>query len=199
MAGIQTFKSRVRGDFSRPNLFQCDVSFPTGVTGGDAAASLGSFTVRAANLPATQVGVVEVPYRGRVLKIAGDRTFEPWTITVMNDSNFVLRNAFESWAEKIQAYTQNVTSASDDTAYFKDMYVTQFDRFAPTDADGNTGNPLAEKKHKPIAKYRFYDCFPTNISAIDLDYGSNDAISEFTVELQVQYWTPEKGELKTDN
>mgnify|MGYP001502660142 CR=1 FL=1 len=61
MAGIQTFKSRVRGDFSRPNLFQCNVSFPTGVTGGDAAASLGAFTVRAANLPATQVGVVEVP------------------------------------------------------------------------------------------------------------------------------------------
>tara|TARA_Y100000287_G_scaffold181128_1_gene176856 strand:- start:571 stop:1182 length:612 start_codon:yes stop_codon:yes gene_type:complete len=189
MAGIQTFKSRVAGDFSRPNLFKCNIDFPTGVLGGDAAAALGEFTVRAANLPATQIGVVEVPYRGRVLKIAGDRTFEPWTITVMNDRNFVLRNAFESWAQKIQEYTQNVTNADDDTQYFKDMFVTQFDRFGPP-SDG-AGPQNQEAEPQVLSKYRFYDTFPTNISAIDLDYGSNDAISEFTVELQVQYWKPE--------
>ena len=191
MAGIQSFKSRVAGDFSRPNLFKCVVDFPTGVTGKDEASKLGEFTVRAANLPATQLGIVEVPYRGRVLKIAGDRTFEPWTITIMNDKNFVLRNAFESWAQGVQEYTQNVTTVGTDVnSYFKDMRVIQYDRFGDLkDAADSEAEP------KVLAEYRFYDTFPTNVAAIDLDYGSNDAISEFTVELQVQYWKPTyKGE-----
>ena len=186
MAGIQSFKSRVAGDFSRPNLFKCVVDFPTGVTGKDEASKLGEFTVRAANLPATQLGIVEVPYRGRVLKIAGDRTFEPWTITIMNDKNFVLRNAFESWAQGVQEYTQNVTTVvTDVNSYFKDMRVIQYDRFGDLKDSAD-----AEAEPNVLAEYRFYDTFPTNVAAIDLDYGSNDAISEFTVELQVQYWKP---------
>ena len=129
MAGIQSFKSRVSGDFSRPNLFKCVIDFPSVVAGGQEASKLGEFTVRAANLPATQLGIVEVPYRGRVLKIAGDRTFEPWTITIMNDKNVVLRYAFEQWAQSIQEYTQNVTTAGSDVgSYFKDMKVIQYDR-----------------------------------------------------------------------
>jgi len=186
MAGIQSFKSRVAGDFSSPNLFKCVVDFPTGVTGKDEASKLGEFTVRAANLPATQLGIVEVPYRGRVLKIAGDRTFEPWTITIMNDKNFVLRNAFESWAQGVQEYTQNVTTVGTDVnSYFKDMRVIQYDRFGDLKDSAD-----AEAEPNVLAEYRFYDTFPTNVAAIDLDYGSNDAISEFTVELQVQYWKP---------
>jgi|TARA_B100000085_G_scaffold136624_1_gene124486 hypothetical protein len=186
MAGIQSFKSRVAGDFSRPNLFKCVVDFPTGVVGKDEASKLGEFTVRAANLPATQLGIVEVPYRGRVLKIAGDRTFEPWTITIMNDKNFVLRNAFESWAQGVQEYTQNVTTVGTDVnSYFKDMRVIQYDRFGDLKDSAD-----AEAEPNVLAEYRFYDTFPTNVAAIDLDYGSNDAISEFTVELQVQYWKP---------
>lgn len=186
MAGIQSFKSRVSGDFSRPNLFKCVIDFPTVVAGGQEAAKLGEFTVRAANLPATQLGIVEVPYRGRVLKIAGDRTFEPWTITIMNDKNFVLRNAFESWAQGVQEYTQNVTTVGTDVnSYFKDMRVIQYDRFGDLKDSAD-----AEAEPNVLAEYRFYDTFPTNVAAIDLDYGSNDAISEFTVELQVQYWKP---------
>ena len=74
--------------------------------------NLGKFTVRAANLPSSQIGVIEVPFRGRTLKIAGDRTFEPWTITIMNDSGFGFRAAFEKWASSIQAYNENFTSAA---------------------------------------------------------------------------------------
>ena len=190
MAGIQSFKSRVSGDFSRPNLFKCVIDFPSVVEGGQEASKLGEFTVRAANLPATQLGIVEVPYRGRVLKIAGDRTFEPWTITIMNDKNFVLRYAFEQWAQSIQEYTQNVTTAGSDVgSYFKDMKVIQYDRFG-TLKDKTDLAADAEANPKILAEYKFFDTFPTNVAAIDLDYGSNDAISEFTVELQVQYWKP---------
>ena len=182
---IDDFKAKVTSDFARPNLFQVDLAFPTDILQGADLIDLGKFTVRAANLPSSQVGVIEVPFRGRVLKIAGDRTFEPWTITVMNDSAFVLRSAFELWASSIQAYNENFTSASglgdadDATGYFSDMKVHQLAR------DIKNG-----EKPKVLKSYKFYNIFPSAIAAIDLDYGNNDAIEEFTVEMQVQYWTP---------
>ena len=182
---IDDFKANVASDFARPNLFQVDLAFPSGIINNASLVNLGKFTVRAANLPSSQIGVIEVPFRGRVLKIAGDRTFEPWTITVQNDSNFALRNAFELWASSIQAYNENFTSAAglgdqdDSTGYFADMSVHQLAR------DIKDG-----EKPKVLKSYKFYNVFPSNIAAIDLDYGNNDAIEEFTVELQTQYWTP---------
>ena len=181
---IDSFKSSVVSDFARPNLFQIDLAFPSQViANGTGLQQLGKYTVRAANLPSSQMGIVEVPFRGRVLKIAGDRTFEPWTITVMNDSRFALRNAFEVWVEKIQAADENITQVSglgdesDATGYFADMFVHQLSR------DASSG-----EKASILRSYKFTDVFPSNVSAIDLDFGSNDAVEEFTVELQVQYW-----------
>ena len=181
---IDSFKSSVVSDFARPNLFQVDLSLPTEVIANATGLSdLGKFTVRAANLPSSQMGIVEVPFRGRVLKIAGDRTFEPWTITIMNDSRFSLRNAFEAWVEKIQAANENITQTSglgdesDATGYFTDMFVHQLSRDASS-----------SEKSTILRSYKFTDVFPSNVSAIDLDFGSNDAVEEFTVELQVQYW-----------
>ena len=182
---LDDFKANVASDFARPNLFQVDLAFPSGIINNASLVELGKFTVRAANLPASNIGVIEVPFRGRVLKIAGDRTFEPWTITVQNDSRFVLRDAFEIWASSIQAYNENFTSAAglgdqdDATGYFADMTVHQLAR------DVKDGD-----QPKILKSYRFYNVFPSNIAAIDLDFGSNDAIEEFTVELQTQYWTP---------
>ena len=182
---LDDFKANVASDFARPNLFQVDLAFPAGIINNAGLVELGKFTVRAANLPASQIGVIEVPFRGRVLKIAGDRTFEPWTITVQNDSKFVLRSAFELWASSVQAYNENFTSAAglgdadDSTGYFDDMTVHQLAR------DVKDGD-----KPKILKSYRFYNVFPSAIAAIDLDFGNNDAIEEFTVELQTQYWTP---------
>jgi len=190
---IDNFKSQVVSDFARPNLFQVDLNFPTGIINDSSLGQLGNFTVRAANLPASQLGVIEVPFRGRVLKIAGDRTFEPWTITIMNDSGFVLRNAFELWVNAIQASNENFTAAGtlgspdDSTGYFADMSVWQLARdVGAKGADGVKG-----ESPKILKGYKFYDVFPSNVAAIDLDFSSNDAVEEFTVELQVQYWTPE--------
>ena len=186
---IDSFKAGVTSDFARPNLFQVDLSFPTGITGidGKAIQNQGKFTVRAANLPSSQIGVIEVPFRGRVLKIAGDRTFEPWTITFMNDSKFVLRSAFELWASSIQAYNENFTAAAtlgnedDSTGYFADMVVHQLAR---------STEKSSSQKQEILKSYKFYNIFPSAIAAIDLDFGNNDAVEEFTVEMQVQYWTP---------
>jgi len=150
--------------------------------GADSARRLGAFTIKAAQIPASVVGVIEVPFRGRMLKIAGDRTFEPWTITIHNDTSFILRSYFERWMEAIQLYDENATefdygnTPSADPQYLKymaPMRVSQLDR---------RGNA--------VRSYDFVDVWPSNIAAIDLDYGSNDAIEEYTVELQVQYFRP---------
>ena len=184
---LDDFKANVASDFARPNLFQVDLNFPATLGISSDISTFGNFTVRAANLPASQIGVVEVPFRGRVLKIAGDRTFEPWTITIMNDSQFSMRNAFEIWANSIQAANENFTAAgtlgdaTDSTGYFADMLVHQLSRDIKSDSESP----------KILKSYKFYNVFPSNVSAIDLDFGNNDAIEEFTVELQVQYWAPQ--------
>jgi len=197
---IDTFKSNVYSDFARPNLFQVDINFPTdlGLSNAAALKTLGNFVVRAANLPASQIGVVEVPFRGRVLKLAGDRTFEPWTITIQNDSAFKLRTAFENWMQKIQEYDENYTAiatgaggttstTANTVGYFADMEVHQLSR---NEKGTSTGGTTGSGSHKVIKSYKFFQVFPSNIAAIDLDFGNNDAVEEFTVELQVQYWKP---------
>jgi hypothetical protein len=171
------FKSRLSGGGARPNLFRCDLAFPAASLqngSGDEAnlIRLGNFMVKAANLPASQLGVIEVPFRGRQLKIAGDRTFEPWTITILNDTNFALRNAFEAWVETINQAVRNV-GLQNPADYQKDMVVHQLDR-----------------EGQAIKAYKFYSVFPSNVSAIDLAYDTNDTVEEFTVELQVQWWEP---------
>jgi hypothetical protein len=199
-SSIDSFKASVQADFARPNLFSVGLQFPGALKLGDGNAALqltalGEFTVRAANLPSSQMGVIEVPYRGRVLKIAGDRTFEPWTITIMNDTKFSMRSAFESWFSSIQAYNENFSSigtlgdVSDTTGYFADMTVSQLSRDLTTGGT-SASSAAGDKTPTTLRKYNFINVFPSNISAIDLDFGSNDAIEEFTVELQVQYWSP---------
>lgn len=170
---ITEFKNKLTGGGARPNLFEVSISFPTTLTGNDA--DLERFMVKAAALPASNLGPVDVPFRGRILKIAGDRTFDTWTVTVLNDTNFTLRHAFEDWINQINN-VGDATGLITPASYMKDAYVTQLDR------DGST-----------LRKYIFHDIFPTNVSAIELSYDSTDTIEEFTVEMQVQWWEAEKG------
>jgi hypothetical protein len=165
--GIDNFKSKLIGGGARPNLFKCTVNFPA-YAGGDT--ELASFLIKAANLPASTIAPITVPFRGRQLQIAGDRTFEPWIITVINDNDFKLRNAFERWMNGINRHSAN-TGLTNPSDYQADMAVTQLDK---------SGNDLKV--------YNFRGAFPTNVSAIELSYDSVDAIEEFTVEMQIQYW-----------
>jgi hypothetical protein len=165
--GIDDFKSKLTGGGARANLFKCVVNFP-GYAAGDV--ELTSFLCKAAQLPASILGMIEVPFRGRKLKMAGDRDFEPWTITVINDTDFRLRDAFERWSNGINNHNAN-TGLVNPTDYFADLAVEQLDK------DGSV-----------LKKYDFRGCWPTNISAIDVGYDQENAIEEFTVEFQVQYW-----------
>jgi len=165
--GVDDFKSKLRGGGARPNLFKATVNFP-GYAGGDV--ELTSFLCKTAQLPGSIMNFVDVPFRGRQLKIAGDRTFEPWTVTILNDTDFSIRNAMERWMNGINAHQAN-TGLTNPIDYQADLIVEQLDR------DGDT-----------LKTYNFRGCFPTNVSPIDVSYETVDTIEEFTVEFQIQYW-----------
>ena len=181
------FRTRMLGGGARPNLFECELNFPTeAIPFGSEASTISDktrFLVKAANLPASTLGVIDVPFRGRNLKIAGDRTFDPWTITVINDGDFLIRTAFERWMNLINKH-EDAAGKFDPFEYQKDAVVKQFGRASVT---GN--NPPKSDETIPVLKqYKFYGVFPTSVSAIDLSYDSSDTIEEFTVDLQVQWW-----------
>lgn len=165
--GVDDFKSKLTGGGARANLFKVTCNFP-GYAGGDV--ELTSFLIKAAALPASIIAPITIPFRGRQLQIAGDRTFEPWTVTIINDTNMEVRNAFERWMNGINGNKSN-TGLANPTDYQADMIVEQLDK---------AGNVTK--------RYDIRGTFPTNISAIELSYDTENAIEEFTVELQVQYW-----------
>lgn len=167
--GVDDFKSKLTGGGARSNLFKVEMGWPGGI-GGAADTELGAFLIKAAQLPSSVIAPITIPFRGRQLQIAGDRTFEPWTITVINDTNFALRNAFERWMNLINNHNQN-TGSTTTSDYFSDASVYQLDK---------NGNELK--------KYSFRGIWPSNVSTIEVSFDTENAIEEFTVELQVQYW-----------
>ena len=198
---LDKFKSTLTGGGARPNLFEVILNFPEGAKpeasdNQDANKSTGTsfdektrFLVKAANLPASNITPIDIPFRGRNLKIAGDRTFDVWTITVINDTDFAIRNAMERWMNGMN----NLRNATGDTTpndYQSDAYVYQLGRngLDRPQQGGVIDGPSNEDSIPVLKGYRFYGVFPTNISAIELSYDQPDTIEEFTVDLQVQWW-----------
>ena len=172
---ITDFKSKMAGGGARPNLFEVELVFPDPIAIENDVKEKSRFLVKAAQLPASNITPIEVNFRGRILKIAGDRTFDTWTVTIINDVDFAIRSAMEKWMNFINKM-EDATGAQDPAAYQPDAYVHQLDR------DGST-----------LRTYKFHDVFPTNISAVDLSYETVDSVEEFTVEFQVQWWEAIKG------
>ena len=183
---IDRFKSRISGGLARPNLFEVVLTFPENVVDpsvNDLEAK-SRFLVKTAALPASTVGAITIPFRGRQLKIAGDRTFEVWTITVLNDTDFAIRGSFERWMNSIAKVSDNAGN-TDPLDYQTDAIVHQLGR-APVTGGGGAQESGTDQ---PILRsYQFHGVWPTNVSSIDLSYDSTDEIEQFTVELQVQWW-----------
>jgi hypothetical protein len=172
---ITDFKSKLSGGGTRPNLFEVVLSFPSSAPTDTNTLDKARLLVKAAALPPSQIGPINVPFRGRILKVAGDRTFETWTVTIINDTDFSIRSALESWMNSINRLSDN-TGVTDTALYQADAFVYQLDR------DGST-----------LRAYHMYDLFPTQVSQIQLSYESTDAIEEFTCEFQVLWWEAIKG------
>ena len=176
-SNVSTFLGRI-GQGVKPNMFMVDVQFPNSLnkTGDDQ--QLINVLCKSAALPGSNLGVIEVPFRGRTVKIAGDRTFDTWTATFFNDKDFKLRSFFEEWANQLNTHEGNTaplfTPSSD--GYMADLFVKQLEKDS-----GEEGSVLRT--------YKLHHCFPTNVSPIDLAYDSNDQIEEFTVEWQYSFFT----------
>ena len=194
LKSLSQFKTKLAGGGARPNLFEVTIpSFPSGINlgvqgdgGGQFDAEKFTFMCKAAALPASNISPIEVPFRGRTMKVAGDRTFDTWTITVINDEDFQYRRAFEAWMQNINQYSDH-SGLTDPNSYMTDATVVQLGRatVARETGTGTGGNANV------LAQYKFKDIFPTNVSAIDLSYDTTDTIEEFTVEFQINFWYPE--------
>ena len=183
---LSKFKSTLKGGGARPNLFEVTINnLPDNVALGQDNDTF-SILCKAAALPASNIAPIDVPFRGRIFKVAGDRTFDTWTVTVINDEDFSIRNGMELWMQSIGQYG-DASGYTDPESYMASAIVKQLGRnVSATGLNVSEGTGL-----KPIAQYKFYDIFPTNISQIDLSYDTSDTIEEFTVEFQVQYWEPQ--------
>ena len=169
---VTEFRANLLGDGARPNLFQVSLTFPT-VANSQIAGQRISFLAKTAQLPGSTIGTVPLYYFGREMKFAGNRTFPDWTITIINDEDFNVRNGFEKWMDSLNSHSLNTRNpaAFNQTLYSSDAAVTQFAKIGT-----------------PLKKYNFVGLFPVDLSPIELDWGSNDAIEEFSVTLAYQYW-----------
>tara|TARA_Y100001970_G_scaffold23010_1_gene26856 strand:- start:295 stop:885 length:591 start_codon:yes stop_codon:yes gene_type:complete len=175
---ISDFKSALIGGGARPNLFEVELTTLPGGIAWDADNF--RYMCKAASLPASTIANIDVPFRGRIFKVAGDRTIDVWSVTVINDEDFKLRNAFEDWMNLI-AKLENNLGATQPEAYMTNAKVYQLGRGSTKSSTSNTG-----EANTVLKEYEMIDIFPTSVSAIDLSYDTGDTIEEFTVEFQVQ-------------
>ena len=175
---ISQFKSQLIGGGARPNLFEVELTtLPAGIAW---PADNFRYMCKAAQLPASVIANIDIPFRGRIFKVAGDRTIEPWSITIINDEDFRIRKAMEEWVALI-AKLENNLGATDPSAYMVNAKVFQLGRGSTPSSQTNAGD-----RNAVLREYEFIDIFPTNVSSIDLSYDSSDTIEEFVVDFQVQ-------------
>lgn len=171
MAQINDFKSQMIGGGARPNQFYVQLTFPSYVGLGVVAGQQAQFLCRSAQLPASTIEQITTLYRGRPVQFAGERTFQPWTVAIYNDTSFNIRNALESWQNGIQNYDTTLGRVNP-TQYQVDLNVYQLDRSGAI-----------------IKSYKFVDAMPINIGPIQLDYDQQNQIEQFDVEFTYNYFT----------
>lgn len=173
---IQNIKSGLRFGGARPSLFEVTFAAPLIGQAGSINGAANNFTVlcKAAQLPPSVQGVIEVPYQGRKIKVVGNRTFPEWTITIINDEDFTIRNAFESWSQAINGHESNIRNSGATSA--------------PLSYKGGAQVSQLSKEGRVIRRYEFEGCWPSEVQAIPLDWGTTDAIEEFQVTLAYDMW-----------
>ncbi len=168
---IENFRSRLEFGGVRPTMFQVEITFPAGLTADNDAAESAHYLVKAAQLPASTVGVIDVPFRGRKLKVSGDRSYADWSTTITNDHSFGLRVTLEKWSELVQNHNF-VLGANELRNYFGSAIVRQLDRDA-----------------QQIRAYKFEGIWPSSVGEIGLDFDSTDQVEFYDCTWAVQYWT----------
>lgn len=192
MATLKTitgFKSKLAGGGARSNLFEVSIpAFPSIVPGWDNETF--TYMCKGAAIPAANLGQAGVAFRGRILKVAGDRTYDPWTISVINDENFKIRTAFERWSNVINRLDTG-TGVTDPNSYMAAVaYVHQLGRGADTGIESRTvSNAVTNSTVNPIRTYVVHNFWPTTVGPIDVNWDSTDQIQTFDVTFEMTHWT----------
>ena len=186
---LRDFKSKLAGGGARPNLFEASInSFPTAIqeawdNSSEAEGGAFKFLCKSTALPASNLGSIEIPFRGRTLKVAGDRTFDDWTVTIINDEDFRLRTAFERWSN-VMSQLDDATGVTNPTSYMTDAFIQQLGRGPEAGSATNNGG-----NSSILRSYKFFDVFPVTVGEIALSYDTTDALEEFDVTFRYQYFT----------
>ena len=186
---LRDFKSKLAGGGARPNLFEASInSFPTAISeawdnSSEAEGGAFKFLCKSTALPASNLGSIEIPFRGRTLKVAGDRTFDDWTVTIINDEDFRLRTAFERWSN-VMSQLDDATGVTNPTSYMTDAFIQQLGRGPEVGAATNNGGNTSI-----LRSYKFFDVFPVTVGEVALSYDSTDTLEEFDVTFRYQYFT----------
>ena len=185
---IQSFRDRMLGGGARPNMFEVNIDLPDQIVKDKNRDETMRFMIKAAEIPAANIGNIPVPFRGRVLPVAGDRTFDPWTVTVINDTSFNIRDTMEQWSNSINdlQFDGGITNPA---GYQTDAFVTQLGRVNDNSGQLSSGADNMQQ----IRQYKFFGIYPGVVSSIPLDYGATDQIEEFQVTFNYIYWTVESG------
>ena len=185
---ITNFRDRLVGGGARPNMFEVNITLPEQIApNGDISQDM-RFLVKGAEIPAAVIGNIPVPFRGRVLPVAGDRTFDPWTVTVINDAQFNIRDAMEQWSNLINDLQFDVGDINPAD------YQTKAEVFQLSRQSQGSGGQSAGKGGEIIQTLRTYNfegIYPNAVSSIPLDYGATDQIEEFQVTFNYLFWTSE--------
>lgn len=172
MAKIDSFRSFITDGGVRPSQFKVELGFPTGIDAGQGTSTTaGIFLIKATTLPASTITPIEVAWRGRMAKVAGERVFANWNVTIINDGKFLIRSALERWSNLIIEH-EATNGTIPPNSYTADMVVSQLDR-----------NDIV------LRKYTMSNCWPAQISEIGLDFANTGSIEEYQVEFSVDYWT----------
>ena len=186
-ASLADFKSKLVGGGARPNLFEVSIPALPEAAQTSINDETFKFLCKASNLPASNIAEVIVPFRGRNFKVAGDRTVDPWTVTVINDENFEFRSVFEQWANGL-GKLDNGTGATEPASYMTNAYVRQLGRGDSPSATTNGSNMVT------LREYKFVDIWPSSVSEISVSYDEGNAIEQFDVTFQVQTFEVSGGE-----
>ena len=182
---IVDFKQKLTGGGARSNLFEVEIEYPIEIavdTSANGPKEFGKFMIKAAEIPASNLGNIPVPFRGRVLPIAGDRTFDPWTVTIINDTNFRIREAMEVWSNSINDL-QTSQGTINPAEYQTSAKVKQLSRKGGVDPGAID----------VLREYRFEGIYPNVVSSIPLDYGATDQIEEFQVTFNYLFYSVTDG------
>lgn len=169
IVNVDSFVAQFNGGGARPNLYKVELFFPAGINFGDSLKQ--SMLCKAASLPESTQGQAIVPFMGRQIKVAGDKEFNDWTVTMINDTDFSTRRAFEEWHHRISAFEGNV-GVSNPSDYYSDIIVKQLNRAGDV-----------------IYTYKLFQCWPTSVGEVTLSYEDNNTVEEFTVTFSMNYFT----------